>query len=205
MIFAISIYKGDFAISSNIDLDYGMTNTYKLVSVRNRFQNLGICLEADNTRRQSGSDVYEHLPTEKGEKGLRCLNTVAYYQLYLGEVPNFSKQNCNFDYKKGIQVPYRTSIDLKVIRGMYRKNVTSKCFAWEELEELCKNRESSDEALDDAANDWKEERRIDGEIEDRFLIEKRKQIGTICEDDAEACFPALVNNLIDYLELDKVS
>ena len=200
MIFASLIYKGDFAVSSNYNLDYGMNNAYKLVSVRNRFVNLGICLEADNIRRHSWSDTYEHLPTEKGEKGLRCLNTIAYYQLYLGEVPNFSQQKCNE------KVIINTIIaKLRLVTAKHLNKWVGKCFAWEELEELCKNRESSDDALHDAANDWKEERRIDGEIEDRFLIEKRKQIGTICEDDPEYCCPALVDNLIDYLEIDKVS
>lgn len=201
MIFASLIYKGDFAVSSNYNLDYGMNNAYKLVSVRNRFVNLGICLEADNTRRHSWSDTYEHLPTEKGEKGLRCLNTIAYYQdVVLNKIPNFSQQKCNE------KLVINTIIaKLRLVTAKHLNKWVGKCFAWEELEELCKNRESSDDALHDAANDWKEERRIDGEIEDRFLIEKRKQIGTICEDDPEYCCPALVDNLIDYLEIDKVS
>lgn len=201
MIFAISIYKGDFAISSNYNLDYGMTDTYKLVSIRNRFVNLGICLEADNTRRERGSATYQHLPTEKGEKGLRCLNTVAYYQeLVLNKTPSFYQQKCNE------KLVINTVLNkLRLVTAKHLHKWVGKCFAWKELEELCKNRESSDEALDDAEKDWEEEVRVDGEIEDRFIIEKRKQIGTICDDDAEACCPALVDNLIDYLELDKVS
>lgn len=178
-----------------------MTTNYSLISYSNPFRHLGICLEADNYFHNEYCGIRQIIPTKKGEKGLRCLNTVSYYQDFiLNKIPSFSQQKCNE------KVIINTIIaKLRLVTARHLNDWVGKCFAWAELEELCKSRESSNDALDDAEKDWKEERRIDGEIEDRFLIEKRKQIGTICEDDPEYCCPALVDNLIDYLELDKVS
>lgn len=177
------------------------TTNYSLISSNNPFRQLGICLEADNYFHNEYCGIRQIIPTKKGEKGLRCLSTVAYHQdLVLNKVPSFYLQKCNE------KLVISTLINkLRSVTAKHLHKWVGKCFAWAELEEICKNRESSDEALDDAEKDWEEEVRVDGEIEDRFIIEKRKQIGTICDDDPEHCCPALVDNLIDYLELDKVS
>lgn len=177
-----------------------MKANYALVSSSNPFQQLGICLEADSYSYNEYCGIRQIIPTKKGEKGLRCLSTVAYHQdLVLNKVPSFYLQKCNE------KLVISTLINkLRSVTAKHLNKWVGKCFSWAELEELCKNRESSDEALDDAANDWEEEHRIDGEIEDRLIIEKRKIVGAICEDDPEYCCPALVDNLIDYLEIDKL-